>query len=247
MRVIKVGTDEEMGAVAAQIIAERMRAKPHFVLGLATGGTPETTYAELARLHGEGALDFSTTITFNLDEYVALPIEHPESYRSFMNARLFDKVNINKASTHVPDGNAEDVDAHCLEYELWIEDVGGIDLQVLGIGHNGHIGFAEPGSSLSSRTSQVKLTQGTREANARFFENDINKVPTHAISMGIGTILEAETLLMLAGKAKAGAIAAALEGPVTAKCPASALQLHPDVICVLCEGAGDKLTLEYQS
>jgi glucosamine-6-phosphate deaminase len=247
VRVIKVGTNEEMGKLAAQIIAEKMRAKPHFVLGLATGSSPESTYAELIKLHEADGLDFSTTISFNLDEYVGLPLDHPECYRRFMDEKLFNGININKAATHVPDGHAEDLETHCLEYELWIEDVGGIDVQVLGIGHNGHVGFNEPGSSLASRTRKVKLTEGTRKANARFFDGDITQVPTHAVTMGIGTILEAETLLMLAGKGKADAIKAALEGPVSVACPSSALQLHPEVICILCDDAASKLTVEFQS
>ena len=247
MRVIKVGTPEEMGKLGAEFIAAQMRAKAHFVLGLATGGTPVPMYDQLIRLHKEECLDFSTTITFNLDEYIGLPIEHPECYRRFMDEKLFNHVNIPKANTNVPDGNAEDMELHSLEYEAWIEDIGGIDVQVLGIGHNGHLGFNEPGSSLASRTRVVKLTQGTREANARFFGDDIDQVPTHAVTMGMGTILEAETLLMLAAGGKADAIQAALEGPITAACPASALQLHPNVLCILAEDAPSKLTVEFQS
>jgi len=247
VRVIKVQTLEEMGKLAAQVIAEQMRAKPHFVLGLATGGSPETTYAELIRLHKEQGLDFSTTITFNLDEYCGLPVDHKESYRRFMDEKLFNHVNITKACTHVPDGNAEDLETHSLEYEMWIDDIGGIDIQVLGIGHNGHLGFNEPGSSLASRTRKLKLTESTRKANARYFDNDITQVPTHAVTMGLGTILEADTLLMLAAGGKADAIKAALEGPVSVKCPASALQLHPNVICILAEDAASKLTIEFQS
>lgn len=247
MKVIKVETHEEMGKVAAQIVAEQMRAKPHFVLGLATGGTPVPLYDELIRLHKDEGLDFSTTISFNLDEYIDLPVDHPECYRRFMDEKLFNHVNIHKPSTHVPDGNAEDMELECLQYEAWIEDVGGIDIQVLGIGHNGHIGFNEPGSSIASRTRVVKLTEGTRRANARFFEGSIDNVPTHAVTMGISTILESGTLLMLAAGGKAAAIKAALEGPVTAACPASALQLHPDVTCILAEDAASQLTVEFQS
>ncbi|MFW6162695.1 MAG: glucosamine-6-phosphate deaminase [Planctomycetota bacterium] len=247
MKVIKVETPQEMGKVAAQIVAEQMRAKPHCVLGLATGGTPVPLYNELIRLHTEEDLDFSTTITFNLDEYVDLPVDHPESYRRFMDDKLFNHVNIPKANTHVPNGNAEDMELEALQYEAWIEDLGGVDLQVLGIGHNGHIGFAEPGSSLASRTRVVKLTESTRKANARFFDDNIDNVPTHAITMGIGTILEAGMLLMLAAGGKAQAIQAALEGPISAACPASALQLHPEVTCILAEDAASQLTIEFQS
>ena len=247
MRVIKAASEEEMGKLGAAIIAEGMRAKPHFVLGLATGGTPIPTYQELIRLHKEEDLDFSRTITFNLDEYIDLPVTHKESYRRFMNENLFDHVNINPSSTHVPDGNAEDLERHCLEYEMWIEDVGGIDIQVLGIGHNGHIAFNEPGSPLASRTRRVALTESTRQANKRFFGGKIEDVPTHAVTMGIGSVLEAESLLFLAGDGKADAVKAALEGPVSVACPASAVQLHPDVTCILCGDAASKLTIEFQS
>jgi glucosamine-6-phosphate deaminase len=246
VRVIVVKTKEEMGKVAGSLVAERMRAKPHCVLGLATGSTPIPLYQELIRLHQQEGLDFSTTITFNLDEYIGLPPTHDQSYRYFMNRQLFDHTNINKAGTHVPDGQADDIEAHCLAYEMMIEDVGGIDVQVLGIGGNGHIGFNEPGSSLASRTRAVDLTPETIRDNARFFAS-MDDVPTRAISMGIGTVLESETLLMLAtGANKASAIRAALEGPISIACPASALQLHPDVTFVVTEDAATGLKLRYR-
>ena len=247
MRVIRVAGKEEMGKEAAAVIAAGMRAKPHYVLGLATGSTPIALYQELIRLHKDEGLDFSTTITFNLDEYIGLPPTHDQSYRYFMNEQLFDHVNINKANTHVPDGLAEDIEAHCQAYEIMIEDVGGIDCQVLGIGSNGHIAFNEPGSSLASRTRALDLTENTIKDNSRFFEK-IEDVPTRAVTMGIGTILEAENILFLAnGANKVGATAAALEGPVTVKVPASALQLHPDVTCVVTEDAARGLTLNFRS
>ena len=247
MRVIVVKSPEEMGKEAAAIIAEGMRAKPHYVLGLATGDTPKPLYRDLVRLHEEEGLDFSTTVTFNLDEYVGLEPTHDQSYRYFMNEQLFDKVNINKKSTHVPDGMTEDIEAHCLAYEAMIDDVGGIDCQVLGIGGNGHIAFNEPGSSLASRTRALSLTEETIRDNSRFFAS-IDEVPKRAITMGIGTVLEAEKIILLAcGANKARAVAAALEGPVTVKVPASALQLHPDVTCVVTEDAATGLTLNFRS
>ncbi len=246
MRVIVVKSPEEMGKEAGAIIAAGMSAKPHYVLGLATGSTPIPLYRELIRLNKEEDLDFSTTVSFNLDEYIGLPATHDQSYRYFMDHELFNHVNIVKANTHVPDGMTDDVDTHCLVYEAMIEDVGGIDCQVLGIGRNGHIGFNEPGSSLASRTRAVDLTESTIEANSPYFPNP-EDMPRRAISMGIGTILEAEKIIMLAtGPKKVAAVAAALEGPVSVKCPASALQLHPDVTYVITEDAATGLTLKFR-
>jgi len=246
MQVIIVRGKEEMGRRAAALIAEQMRRRPHFVLGLATGSSPLPMYQEWIRMNKAGELDFSTTITFNLDEYVGLPPTHEQSYRHFMNANLFDHVNIAKAATHVPDGMAADPEAFCEAYEAMIDDVGGIDYQVLGIGSNGHIAFNEPGSSLASRTRVVNLTQRTIKDNSRFFAR-VEDVPTRAISMGIGTILEAERIVMLTyGANKADAVAKALEGPVTATVPGSALQLHPKVTWVIVEDAATKLKLEWR-
>lgn len=246
MRVIVVKSPEDMGKEAAALIAEGMRAKPHYVLGLATGDTPKTAYRELIRLHKEEDLDFSTVVSFNLDEYIGLPPTHEQSYRYFMDHELFNHVNIVKANTHVPDGMTDDVETHCMVYEAMIEDVGGIDCQVLGIGRNGHIGFNEPGSSLASRTRAVDLTEDTIQANSRFFAT-LDEVPKRAITMGIGTILEAEKIIMLAtGVSKANPVAAALEGPVSVKCPASALQLHPDVTYVITEDVAAGLTLKFR-
>ncbi len=246
MRVVVVKTPEEMGREAAAIVAEGIRSKPHYVLGLATGSTPIPLYQELIRLHKEEGLDFSSVITFNLDEYVGLPPTHDQSYRYFMDAQLFNHVNILKKNTHIPDGMTDDIEAHCLAYEAMVEDVGGIDCQILGIGGNGHIGFNEPGSSLASRTRVVELTEKTIQDNSRFFSS-IDEVPRRAITMGIGTILDCQKLVLLAtGANKAEAVAAALEGPVTAKVPASALQLHPDVTFILTEDAASGLTLKYR-
>ena len=246
MKVRIVKDKAEVGKVAAGMIAEEMRGKPTFVLGLATGSSPVPVYQELIRLHKEEGLDFSTTITFNLDEYVGLEPTHPQSYRRFMNEQLFDHVNINKKNTHVPDGRAVDVDLHCAEYEGMIADVGGIDIQVLGIGSNGHIGFNEPGTSLASGTHGTKLAENTINDNARFFEKK-EDVPTAAITMGIGTIMDVERVILVAnGANKVEALAMAIEGPITASVPASALQMHPDVTFVITDDAASKLTLGWE-
>lgn len=245
MKVIIVPNKEEMGKRGAALIAERMQAKPHFVLGLATGSTPLPLYQELVRLNQAGELDFSTTISFNLDEYVGIAPTHDQSYRYFMNTNLFDHININKAATHVPDGMAQDPEAFCAAYEDMIVGVGGVDYQVLGIGSNGHIAFNEPGSSLASRTRVVRLTKTTIKDNSRFFAR-IEDVPTSAMSMGIGTVLESDRIVILAnGANKATAVAKALEGPVTCSVPASALQMHEQVTWIITEDAASELQLEW--
>jgi len=245
MKVIIVKDKEAMGKKAAALIAADMATKSPYVLGLATGSTPLPLYAELVRLYKAGKLDFSKVITFNLDEYVGLKPTHSQSYRYFMNKNLFNKININKANTFVPDGMAKDIEAHCEEYEDLIDKAGGIDFQVLGIGRNGHIGFNEPGSSLASRTRLVKLSKETIQDNSRFFRR-LSDVPTKAITMGIGTILESRKIMLLAtGENKADAVAKAIEGPVTASVPASALQLHPDVTFILTKDAAKNLKLDH--
>ena len=248
MRVIIVKDKKEMGVRAAQLVAEDMKRKVGpYVLGLATGSTPLTLYSEWIRMHKDEGLDFSTCISFNLDEYVGLCGTHDQSYRYFMNVNLFDKVNINKRNTFVPDGLAKDVDEFCERYEGMIDDVGGIDYQVLGIGGNGHIGFNEPGSSLGSLTRIKTLTEQTIKDNARFFAK-LADVPTQAITMGIGTVFKARRVVLLAnGANKADAIKNALEGPVSSMCPASALQLHRWATCVIDEAAASKLTLQYEA
>ncbi|MCX7919208.1 MAG: glucosamine-6-phosphate deaminase [bacterium] len=246
MNVIIVKDKDELGKVGAQIIATEMKKKAVFVLGGATGSTPIPVYKELIRLHKEEGLDFSSVITFNLDEYVGLPGNHDQSYRYFMDTNLFNHININKKNTFVPDGMAKDIAAFCAQYEEMIKDVGGIDVQILGIGSNGHIAFNEPPSSLASRTRQVFLTESTIKDNARFFAK-IEDVPTSAISMGIGTILEAKKILLFAnGANKADAVAKSIEGPITAMVPASALQLHPDVTFILTEDCTGKLIGKYR-
>ncbi len=248
MRVIIVKTKEEMGKVAARMVAEEMKLRPsHFVLGLATGSTPLSLYQELIRMNKKEKLDFSRVTTFNLDEYVGLKPTHSQSYRHFMNKNLFDHININKKFTYVPDGMAKDINAFCEQYERMIAAVGGIDYQVLGIGSNGHIGFNEPGSSLGSLTRIKTLRETTIRDNSRFFKKG-ERVPTQAITMGIGTILAARKVVLLAsGANKADAVAKSLEGPVISMVPASALQLHRFSTFVITRDAAGKLTLDYET
>ncbi|NCC48377.1 MAG: glucosamine-6-phosphate deaminase [Clostridia bacterium] len=247
MHIIVKETYEDMSRKAAQIIAELVRSKPDCVLGLATGGTPIGTYRELIRLHQEG-LDFSQVRTFNLDEYLGIsrdmdkPYHEDQSYSRFMYEELFRHINIREENTHVPDGRASDPEAFCQAYEQAIRDAGGIDLQLLGIGGDGHWGFNEPGTSLDSRTHVEPLTQQTLDDNYEAFYKAAGipreKMPDHAITMGIGTILEARSLLMLAnGEKKAAIIARALEGPVSADVTASAIQLYSGEATVVLDQA----------
>ncbi|HVX14383.1 MAG TPA: glucosamine-6-phosphate deaminase [Pirellulales bacterium] len=238
MRVIVEPGPEGVARTAARFVARLVRRKQNCVLGLATGGTPLGMYRELIRMHREEGLDFSHVATFNLDEYVGLEPTHPQSYRRFMQENLFDHLNVEPRHTHVPDGRALDFDAFCQQYERMIVEAGGIDLQVLGIGSDGHIAFNEPGSSLGSRTRLKTLTEETIRDNARFF-GSAEQVPRLAVTMGVGTILESRQCLLLAcGPTKARAIRDTVEGPVTAQVTASALQLHRDVIAVVDEEAG---------
>ncbi len=237
MRVIVEQDKDGVSRRAAQFVANLVRKRPNCVLGLATGSTPLGMYAELIRTHREESLDFSRVVTFNLDEYVGLSATHPQSYRCFMQQNLFDHINIDPRDTHVPDGRALDFEAYCEQYERLIVDEGGIDLQVLGIGSDGHIAFNEPGSSLGSRTRLKTLTAETVRDNAHFFGSE-HEVPRLAITMGVGTILESrQCLLLAAGPHKAKAIRETIEGPITAQITASALQLHRDVIAILDEEA----------
>jgi glucosamine-6-phosphate deaminase len=236
---------EEMSLESARIIAATVRKKPNCVLGFATGSTPLGTYAELIRLHKEAGLDFSKVVTFNLDEYVSLPPTHERSYNYFMWKNLFDHINVDPRYVHIPMGTAEDIEAHCLWYEEQIEFYGGIDIQILGIGANGHIAFNEPSSSLGSRTRIKTLKESTVQANARFFDNK-NEVPKFAITMGVGTIMEAKQLLLLAsGEAKADAIKATIEGPITAHYPATIVQLHRFATVLIDRAAASKLEADY--
>jgi len=237
---IKKGYDE-LSKRAAEIIADAIRNKPNLVLGLATGSTPIGCYRELVRMHREEGLDFSRVVTFNLDEYIGLPPTHPQSYRYFMDENLFNHVNIKIENTHVPNGLSDDLQRTCKDFEEAIKSSGGIDLQLLGIGSNGHIAFNEPGSPFDSRTRVVKVSEQTIKDNARFFES-IDEVPRQAISMGTGTIMEARKIILLAsGAGKADAVAKSVKGPVTEEVPASILQTHPNCIFVIDEAAASKL------
>lgn len=241
MRITIVKDYDEMSKKAAEIISKQIRTKPDSVLGFATGGTPIGTYKELVRMHKEEGLDFSRITTFNLDEYYGLGPDHPQSYHYFMFSNLFNHVNIDPKRVHIPDGLAKDVEAFCKKYEEEIKKAGGIDLQLLGIGRDGHIAFNEPGSSLTSRTRLVALAEETIKDNARFFEKE-EDVPRFAITMGCGTIMEAKKILLLAnGEAKSDAVAAFIEGPITSQITASILQMHPDVTVIIDEAAASKL------
>lgn len=240
MKIIICANEQELDRKAAEELANHIRRNPDTVVGLATGGTPVGMYKQLIDMHKNEGLDFSRAITFNLDEYVGIPYDHPCSYHAYMNDNLFDHVNISRDNINIPDGLSESLEQACTEYEEKIKSVGGIDIQILGIGHNGHIGFNEPGTPFDSITSVVELTASTREANSRFFDS-IDDVPTHAVSMGIKTIMHAKKIVLLAkGADKADAMAKALYGPVTTDVPASVLQLHPNVTVFVDEGAGSK-------
>jgi glucosamine-6-phosphate deaminase len=243
MEVIVQPDYEQMSKVAAQIVVEILNAKPNAVLGMATGSTPLGLYQELVRLHREGQLDFSRVTTFNLDEYVGLSTSHPQSYHYFMREQFFQHVNIPPQNINIPSGTTSNYPAFCEWYEQRIAECGGIDLQILGIGSDGHIAFNEPTSSMSSRTRLKTLSKQTIDDNARFFERR-EDVPVYAITMGVGTILDARKLVLVAnGKAKARAIAQAVEGPVTSMVTASAIQLHRDATVIVDEEAASELTM----
>ena len=242
MEVIIQPTKDAAASLVARIVAKEVRVNPHLVLGLATGKTMEAVYRQLVRLHQEEHLDFSLCRTFNLDEYVGLFPSDANSYRHYMNHHLFRHVNVDARNTHLPNGLANDLDEECRRYEAAIQRFGGIDLQLLGIGKAGHIGFNEPLSALRSRTRVKALTPTTIKQNAPFFAGE-EKVPRRAITMGVGTILESRRCLLLAtGDSKAGVIAKAVEGPITSMISATTLQLHPRCTVVVDEEAGSKLT-----
>jgi len=241
MNLMICNTPEEAAQQAAQFVIDRINAKPTAVLGLPTGGTPLGMYAELAKAVREGRADVGNITTFNLDEYCGLPAGDPQSYYTFMRVNLYAPCGLSPAKTHIPNGPAADPDAEARAYDDAIRAAGGIDLQVLGIGHNGHIGFNEPGTSPDSRTHAVLLTEETRRANARFFAT-LDDVPTRAITMGLQTILEAREILLIAnGADKAEILAAALRGPVTPGNPASLLQTHPNVTVIADAAAAARL------
>ena len=230
---------------AAEVVINQIRRKPDSTIGFATGSTPRGLYDRLINAYETEGLDFSKLTTFNLDEYVGLPPGHDQSYAHYMWTNLFDHVNMNPSQVHIPHGMAGDIPEHCQWYERRISEAGGIDLQILGIGANGHIAFNEPGSSLGSRTRIKTLTSKTVEDNARFFD-DSDMVPEYAITMGVGTVMEANEVLLLAnGERKASAIQKTLEGPITAMVPASMMQLHRFAHLILDEDAASKLEYDH--
>lgn len=236
---------KQMSIEAAKQVSSLIKIKPDAVIGFATGSSPLGLYQELVRMHKEEGLDFSKVISFNLDEYIGLPPSHPESYHYFMWQNLFKYININPSNVHIPMGMVENVEMFCNWYEEKIISFGGIDLQILGIGSNGHIAFNEPGSSLGSRTRIKTLGEKTRLDNSRFF-NNLDQVPKYAITMGVGTILESKRLLLLAnGLNKAEAIKATVEGPITAMIPATIVQLHRYTTIIVDKDAASKLNGEY--
>lgn len=242
MEVVIVGSAEAVGDAAARAVAEHVADNPTTVLGLATGSSPLPLYRALAERVAAG-LDVSRVSGFALDEYVGLPGEHPASYHSVVAQEVIGPLGLNPESVFVPNGLADDLPAACEEYERAIAAAGGVDVQILGIGSDGHIGFNEPTSSLVSRTRIKTLTEQTRRDNARFFAS-LDEVPRHCVTQGLGTILDAKHLLLVAaGPGKAAAVAAAVEGPLSAMCPASVIQLHRHATVVVDEAAAAQLTL----
>ena len=244
MEIVVCKDKNEASRKAADMIAALVKKNPKCVLGLATGSTPVAMYDELAKDVKAKKISFKNVKSWNLDEYYGLPPTHDQSYRYFMNENLFKKIDIKLSNTHVLNGLAKDPDKECKAYEAQIKKAGGIDLQVLGIGSDGHIAFNEPGSSLASRTRMVSLTPQTIKDNARFFKKAAD-VPQHALSMGVGSIMEAKKVVLLAfGKNKAAAVAAAVEGGISQYCTASALQMHQDAWFFCDEEAASKLKLK---
>lgn len=242
MEIVIRPDSETTRRLAARMVAERVQTKPDLVLGCATGRTMEGIYDELVRMHRGEGLSFSAVRTFNLDEYVGLSADDPRSYHAYMWERFFARVDIDLSNTHLPDGTASDLDAEASAYEQRITLAGGIDLQLLGLGRTGHIGFNEPLSSLMSRTRDKSLTPETREQNAGDFGGDPHDVPSRALTMGVGTILDArEILMVVTGSHKAGVLAKATEGPITSMISATALQLHPDCVVIADEEAAAQL------
>ncbi|USB32465.1 glucosamine-6-phosphate deaminase [Paenibacillus sp. YPG26] len=242
LNIVKVSSDEQFNEVGAGLVAGLLQSNPRAILGLATGSTPVGVYSQLIELFQKGLISFAQTRSFNLDEYIGLAPDHPESYRRFMNEKLFNHIDIDMRNTHVPDGTAADPEQAALEYTRMLDEAGQIDLQLLGIGHNGHIGFNEPADELQAHTHVVELKKDTRAANARFF-NSVDEVPTHAMTMGIGSILKSRQILLMAkGASKADILKRALTGPLTTQCPASLLQTHPNVVILVDQAAGGRLS-----
>ena len=235
MRIIKVKSYEQMSRQAANIISAQVIIKPDSVLGLATGSTPIGAYDQLGKWYKKGDLDFSKVTTVNLDEYVGMSGDNPQSYRYFMEKNFFEKINIKKENTFVPNGTAKDLVAECTNYDARIKNLGGIDLQLLGIGNDGHIGFNEPSDCFEKSTHVVTLHESTIAANSRFFDS-IDDVPKKALTMGMVSIMQAKKILLIAnGKQKEEILNKALYGPITPQIPASILQLHPDITIIYSE------------
>jgi glucosamine-6-phosphate deaminase len=241
MQIVILNDSAEVAAYGADIFVSQLKRKANSVLGLATGSTPVALYKALINKNKVGEVSFKQATSFNLDEYLGLEGTHPQSYRYFMNEQLFNHIDINKEATFVPPGNAHNPIIACKEYEEKISALGGVDIQLLGIGRNGHIGFNEPSSGLTSRTRVKTLTKATIDDNARFFS--ANEYQPHlSITMGIGTILDAKKVVLLAtGENKSEAVKAMIEGPLMAACPASALQMHRDAVIVIDKKAASKL------
>jgi glucosamine-6-phosphate deaminase len=238
MDIRNFSSNSLLNKAAADLIAHLLQAKPNAVLGLATGGTPVGIYHELIQLYQQQQIQFNQATSFNLDEYVGLSETHDQSYHAYMQQHLFDHIDLPKPNIHIPDGNAPDLNEECLRYDKLLDAVKQIDLQILGLGHNGHIGFNEPDQELVGGTHLVELREETRLANARYF-NSLDEVPTHAITMGIGTILKAKCILLVVrGTDKAKIVHDALKGPITTGNPASLLQTHPNLIVMLDSEAG---------
>lgn len=241
MKIIITKNYEELSKVAANEMAETIKSNPKAILGLATGGSPIGMYKELIRMNKEGEIDFSTITTVNLDEYIGLSGEHTQSYRYFMNDNLFNHINIDKKNTYVPNGLAENVEEECKNYDAKIADLGGTDVQLLGIGNNGHIAFNEPNQELVAGTHLTGLTEDTIKANARFFDS-IDEVPKTALTMGLGGIMKSKKIIVIAsGEGKAEAVKAMVNGKISTNMPASMLQMHRDVVVIIDEAAAKLL------
>jgi glucosamine-6-phosphate deaminase len=241
MRIIIAANNEEMSKKAAAIVRSQITLKPDCVLGLATGDTPMGMYKELIKMYENNEVDFSNVTVFNLDEYCSLNRENPQSYYYYMHHNFFNYINVKKENTHIPNGTSPDIDEECRKYEQQIKNMGGIDLQVLGIGVNGHIGFNEPDINFEAETHLVKLDKMTIEANARFFSSK-DEVPTLAISMGIKTIMQSRMLVLLAnGETKAAAIYKTVNGKISPEVPASIIQLHPNATIIIDKNAAKLL------
>ena len=241
---VVIAAPEELARLAADAVEALLRRKPDGVLGLATGSSPLRVYDELARRHAEQGLSFARARAFMLDEYVGLPADHPERYRNVIETEIASRVDLAPGAVQGPDGLADDLPAACAAYERAITDAGGVDLQLLGIGTDGHVAFNEPGSSLASRTRIKTLTEQTRVDNARFFDGDVEQVPHHCLTQGLGTIMAARHLVLLAtGRGKAEAVHQLVEGPVSAMWPATILQHHPHVTVLVDAAAASRLQL----